>query len=459
MTDFDLVAIGGGTGALAAVRAAAVHGKKAAMITEGPIGGDCTWTGCVPSKTLIAAAARGADFDHAMRRVHDAVHHIADTENAEVLESEGVTVIEGRGRLTSPTTIDVRGRSVVGKHIVIATGGAAAIPPIEGLRDLNYLTNEDLWDLKVRPDSLGILGGGPIGCELAQAMARLGVKVTVFEMEPRLLPREEPEASAVVQSALEADGVNVAVGQAVTAVRAIGLDGAAGLAAGDSEIEVDKVLVAVGRRPRTDDLGLDTVGVDRDGRGFVKVNDKLQTNVKNIWAVGDVNGLLPFTHAANEQGQLAAWTALGRRPRWKFDVGRVPWATFTSPEVARVGVLEADAPKGAMVAFLPMSENDRAITSGETRGFIKLIAAPRRVLRNAGGGQVVGATIVAERAGEMIHEPAMAMLTRSFTGRLAQLTHAYPTWSLGIQKCAGQFFQPVEGRSARPAGSGLSAEH
>ncbi len=454
MNDYDLVAIGGGAGGLAAVRAVAVAGKRALIISDSPLGGDCTWTGCVPSKTLIAAAGQGLRFSEAMARVRSTIEKIAETEDVDALGHEGIDVIEGRASLGAPGVVEVEGRAVSAPHVVLATGGSPAVPPIPGLADLSYLTNENLWDLDVAPKSLGVMGGGPIGCELAQAMARFGVEVTVFEMAERLLVKEEPEASAVVQRALERDGVHVLTGTAVTEVRPVGRSGAAVVVAGDRQVNVDKLLVAVGRRPNTGGMGLEDAGVTLTDRGFVQVDDRLRTTAKGIYAVGDVNGILAFTHAANEQGMLVGRAAAGVRMTWKFDAGRVPWATFTSPEVARVGVAEADAPRGARVAYLPMTENDRAVAESRTDGFIKLIAAPRPVLRSIGGGQIVGATVVGERAGEMIHGPALAMLTRSFVGRLAQLPHAYPTWSFGVQKCAGQFFQPIEGRSARPAERG-----
>ncbi len=456
MTDFDLVAIGGGAGGLAAARAAAERGKRAAIVSEGPIGGDCTWTGCVPSKTLIEAAAQGLSFDDAMARVRQAVLHIGATEDEGVLEREGITVRRGRARLRDAHTVEIDGgpRALTAANIVIATGSTAMVPPVPGLGELAHLTNEDIWELRDRPDRLGVLGGGAIGCELAQAMARLGVAVTVFELEPRLLPHEEPEASAIVRAALEADGVRVLTDTLVNRVRAVGDEGAATVLAGGREIEVDRLLVAVGRTPSTEGLGLDAVGVTLTPSGHVQVDDRLRTTVDNIWAVGDVNGIMALTHAADEQGRLAGWAASGRLLRWRFDPGQVPWTVFTAPELARVGVTEADAPRGSRVAFLPMSENDRAIAAGRTDGFVKLIAAPRPLLRRAGGGRIAGATIVGERAGEMIHEPALLMLMGGFTGRLAQLGHAYPTWSVGIQKCAAQFFQEIEGRRARPAQRG-----
>ena len=453
MADFDLVAIGGGTGGLAATRAAAVAGKRAALITDSPIGGDCTWTGCVPSKTLISAAAQGVDFTDAMKRVHDTVEHIAATEDADVLESEGITVIEGRARLAGGRTVQVGGRRLTADAIVLATGSRPVSLPIEGLDGVDHLTNENVWDLDRLPERLGIVGGGAIGCELAQTFARFGTQVTQWEVMERLLVVEEPEASETIERVFAAEGIAVRKGNFMSGISPLGGSRAV-LDAGTNPVEVDHVLIAAGRAPNTADLGLEEAGVELTERGHIKVDARLRTSADGIYAVGDVNGLLPFTHSANEQGILVGRMASGVRMTWKFDAGRVPWTTFTSPEVARVGVTEAQAPKGSRVAYLPMAENDRAIAEGRTEGFIKLIAAPRRVLRNAGGGRIVGATIVGDRAGEMIHEPAMAMLTNMFTGRLAQLTHAYPTWSLGVQKAAGQFFQEIEGRTARPARRG-----
>ncbi len=447
---YDLVALGGGAGGLAAVRTAAAEGKTAALVTEGPIGGDCTWTGCVPSKTLLEAAASGMSFASAMQRVHQAIAHIAGTEDTAVLNAEGVDVIAGRGRLSRDGSLDVDGRRIEAGAIVVATGAHAALPPVPGLGDVGALTNENFWELQRRPASLAVLGGGSVGCELAQAMARFGTKVTLFEMAPRLLVREDPEASEVVRAALVGDGVAVHTSARIDKVERAS-DGQVRVHVGGHVTTVERLLVAAGRLPNTADLGLEDAGVALTSTGHIKVDRRLRTTADRIWAVGDVNGLLAFTHAADEQGRLAAWGALGQRLAWKFDATRVPWVTFTSPEVARVGLLEAEAPRGSRVAYLPMAENDRAVAAQLTEGFIKLIAAPRRGLGLAGGGKLVGATIVGARAGEMIHEPALAIRTNMFTGRLAQLSHAYPTWSVGIQKCAGQFFREVEGRSARPA--------
>lgn len=450
MKSYDVVVIGGGAGGLSAARTAAYEGASSLLISDSPLGGDCTWTGCVPSKTLLEAAARGAGFAEAMAQVHETIAEIASREDATVLASEGVDVIDGRAELVDSHTVMVHGEHISAAHIVLATGATPVLPPVPGLDDVGALTSEDLWDLQEPPRRLAILGGGPIGCELAEAMARLGVKVTIYEMADRVLAREEPEASEIILRVLNREGVEVRLGQPVQqAARAN--DGQILLTAGGTTDRFDRVLVAAGRRPSSRGFGVEEVGIALTDRGHIAVDDKLRTNIDHIFAIGDVNGLLPFTHAADEQGRLVAWQATGSRRAWKFDAQQVPWVTFTSPEVARIGVAEADAPRGSRVAFVPLSEVDRAVAANQTEGFVKLIAAPRRVLRNLGGGRLVGATIVAPRAGEMIHEPALLLRTGGFVGRLAQLTHAYPTWSMAIGRAAGQFFQPVGGLQARPA--------
>ncbi len=452
MADYDVVVIGGGAGGLSAARTANWAGRSVAMVTDGPIGGDCTFTGCVPSKTLLESAARGADFDEAMAAVRDVVARIAATESATVLRGEGIEVIEGRGRLVGGGAVMVDSRRIDAGDIVIATGARPGLPPVEGLAGVDPITSDTLWDLDRRPDSLAIMGGGPIGCEMAQAMARLGVEVTLYEMTDRLLVREEPEASAIVEAALIADGVKVRTGVAVNA--AARCDEGVAITAGDETVTFSNVLVATGRLPNTTDLGLEMAGVEVEPRGHIGTNDRLATSVPHVWAVGDVTSKLPFTHAADEMGRIAGWNITRRFGRHRFNPLAIPWVTFTSPEVAHVGVIESDAPRGARVVELPMGENDRAVTAGRVEGFVKIIVAPRAVLRNAAGGKVVGATIVGDRAGEMIHEPTLALRTNMFAGRLAQTVHAYPTWSIGIQKAIGQLFVEVEGRRARPARRG-----
>jgi pyruvate/2-oxoglutarate dehydrogenase complex dihydrolipoamide dehydrogenase (E3) component len=451
--DYDLIVVGGGAGGMAAARAAAARGARALLVQSGPIGGECTFTGCVPSKALIAAAARGKTFDQAMATVHHAVETIASTEDDEVFAREGIDVIHGWACFRTPTELDVDGTRLRGRRFVIATGTHPAVPPVEGIDTVDYLTSDNVFDLDARPASLAVLGGGAIGCELAQAFAHLGTKVTVVEALDRLLPREEPEASTAIAEVFAASGIDVRVGRTLTRVDALETNDAVLLHLDDqSVVSADRLLVAVGRRGAIDGVGLDAAGVATAG-GFVVTDDRLATSRPGIWAVGDVAGKVQFTHAADEMGRIAAGNALS--PRWRrhrFDATTIPWVIFTTPEVARVGMAETEAAEhGGRVAFLPMSEVDRAVVTGQTAGFVKLIAAPRRVLRGAGGGRILGATIVAARAGEMIHEPALAMRTGMFTGRLAQTVHAYPTWSVAIRQAAAQFFVEVGGRRARQA--------
>jgi pyruvate/2-oxoglutarate dehydrogenase complex dihydrolipoamide dehydrogenase (E3) component len=452
---YDLVIIGGGSGGLVAAREARSRGARVVIVQDGPVGGDCTFTGCVPSKALLAAAASGADFDVAMERVHRAVSRIAATEDADALGAAGIDVIDGFARFDSPTSIDVDGRRVRSDRFIVATGARPAIPPIPGLRELPPLTNEQLFDLPSRPDSMVVLGGGPIGCEMAQAFARLGTTVTLIEALDRILPREEPEASQVVAAALTADGVDVRAGSAVVRVERL-VDGRACVHLDDgTSIAATELLAAIGRVPSGRGLGLEEIGVEVDQRGAVVVDDTMATSVTGIWAVGDVTGGLQFTHAAGRMGWVAATNALSRRSRIrpvKFDTTAVPWATFTSPEVGRVGLTEAEAAErfpDARVAHLPLELVDRAVAVGAENGFVTLIAAPRRGLRHLGGGRLVGATMVAPTGGDLIHEAALAMQTKMFVGRLAQTTHAYPTWSMAVQQAALQFFGRSSGLEAR----------
>ncbi|MGD9754110.1 MAG: FAD-dependent oxidoreductase, partial [Acidimicrobiia bacterium] len=293
--------------------------------------------------------------------------------------------------------------------------------------------------------------------EMAQAFARLGVAVTLVEAVERILPREEPEASAVVAEALAADGVVIRTGAKVVRVDAAA-DGAAVVHTEHGEpIVGEKVLAAFGRVPSGRGLGLEEIGVQINERGAVVVQDTMATTVPGIWAAGDVVGRAQFTHAAGRMGWVAAANALWKVARlraFRFDDRVLPWATFTTPEVGRVGLTEAEAAQrhpGAKVAHLPLSHVDRAIAVGAEAGFVRLIAAPRRGIGHLGGGKLVGATVVAPTGGDLVHEAALAMQTNMLVGRLAQTTHAYPTWSAAIQQAALQFFGPAAGLRARPA--------
>ena len=452
--DYDLAVVGGGAGGLAAARGGARRGLRTALIQDGRVGGDCTFTGCVPSKTLIEAASQGRDFAEAMSRLHDVVEQIASNESPDVLVREGIEVIEGRACFVAKRTLSAGGLTIRARRIILATGSAPAVPPISGLTDLDYLTNENVFELSTLPASLAVLGGGAIGCELAQVFSRFGTEVHVFEAADRLLAREEPEASAVVARALAEDGVTLHLGAKVGAfARSADGRGIWSTVSG-KVIETDRLIVAVGRRPVTEGLDPDAGNVELDDRGFIRTDGHLRSTAPGVYAVGDVTGRLPFTHAADEMGRLAVHNAFRRIVRSRFDTTPIPWVTFTDPEVARVGVSEAEAAgSGARVAFLPMSGVDRAVMAGRTDGFVKLITGPRPLLRSVGGGVMLGATIVGPRAGEMIHEVAFAMRTKAFTGRLAQTVHAYPSWSTAIRQAAAQFFFEVDGQTARPAGA------
>jgi pyruvate/2-oxoglutarate dehydrogenase complex dihydrolipoamide dehydrogenase (E3) component len=456
-TDYDLIVIGGGAAGLAVARTAVARGARTALVTDGDIGGECTLTGCVPSKTLIESAARGASFGEATTAVHSAVMAIAATETAEVLRQEGIDVIGGHALFRSNGAILAGDRLLRARRFVIATGSRPALPPVPGLADVPCLTNESVFNLTAVPGRLAVLGGGPVGCELGQAFARLGSEVTLIEAADRLLPAADPEVSEVITEALGADGVSVRTGSAVTTAAPADGDNPAALILADGEkIPADQVLVAAGRVPVTDGMDLDRAGVQVDQRGQIVTDRHLATTRPGIYAAGDVTGLMPFTHAAFAMGRIAARNALRRPwvPPAAFATGAIPWVVFTDPEVAQVGLTQQQAAARharARVAYLPMTEVDRAITAGRTAGFVKIIAGPRPVLGEAGGGKLLGATIVAARAGEMISELAVAIRSGLFTGRLAQTVHAYPTWSLAVQQAAAQFFGEFGGRAAGPA--------
>ncbi|HEX8006280.1 MAG TPA: FAD-dependent oxidoreductase [Trebonia sp.] len=457
--DYDLIVIGGGAAGLAAAQAGVAARARTLLVTEGEPGGECTFTGCVPSKTLIEAAARGAAFGEAITAVRKAVAAIAATETADVLQRHGIDVVRGHAAFAAPRQVTVEGRTLRARGFVLATGSRPAVPPVPGLAGVPYLTNENVFGLESLPASLAILGGGAVGCELAQAFRRLGSQVTVIEAAPRLLPTADPRASQVIAEVLAAEGVTVRAGAPAEKAEMSGGGQGCVIHLAGAVVAADRLLVAVGRTPVTAGLGLEAAGITTGARGAVVTDRHLATTAPGVYAAGDVTGLMPFTHAAYAMGRIAARNALNRRwtPPGGFSTRAIPEVVFTDPEIAQVGLTEEQAAAritGARVAYVPMREVDRAVTAGHTTGFVKLIAGPRRLTGGLGGGRVLGATIVASRAGEMIDEIALAMRAGMFTGRLAQATHAYPTWSLAIQQAAAQFFGGYGGRTARPARPG-----
>ncbi|WP_245821284.1 dihydrolipoyl dehydrogenase family protein [Geodermatophilus pulveris] len=452
----DLLVIGGGTAGMVGARTAASLGARVLLAERDRTGGDCLWTGCVPSKALLAAAdaAAGArtagrfgvdagevtvDFGRVRAHVRAAIEHIRPVDSREALEAAGVQVEAAEAVLTGPGTATVGGRGVRFGRALLATGAAPALPPVDGLAEARPLTSETVWDdLTELPARLAVLGGGPIGCELGQAFARLGSAVTVVDGADRLLTEEPAEASAVVTAALRRDGVTVCTGSGVTAVR----DGALRLADG-SAVPFDRLLVAVGRRPRTADLGCAAAGVELRGDGTVVVDGALRTTNPRIWAAGDLTGHPQFTHTAGVHGSLAATNALLGLSRQVDPV--VPRVTYTSPEVASVGL---PPERGVTVRRVGHGHVDRAVTDGATDGFTTLVLDRRR--------RVVGATAVGPRAGEVLGELTLAVRERLTTTDLAGTTHAYPTysgaaWDAAVDDVRARLAGPVLGRVLRAA--------
>lgn len=458
---WDLLVVGSGTAGIVAAKTAARLGARVALVERDRIGGDCLWTGCVPSKALLAAAGRAAearrgadlgvrvssvetDFAGVMRHVHAAIAAIEPQDTPEALTSAGVHVIEGDAVFTGPTAVDVGGEHIAFHHALIATGGRPAIPPVPGLVEAEPLTSDSVWDLESLPHRLAVMGGGSIGCELGQAFARLGSRVTLVEAMPRLLPREDPDAATLVHAALVRDGVEVLTGhRAVAAHRRPGEPGELVVDDGSGErpLPFDALLVAVGRRPGTAGLGLDTAGVEVDPRGFVTVDARLRTSNARVWAAGDVTPHPQFTHVAGVHGSLAASNAvLGVRRR--VDLSAIPRVTFTDPEVAAVGAptWSADGDEPPQTVTRDHADVDRAQAEGRTDGFSRLTLGSR--------GRVLGGTVVGPRAGESLAEVTLAVRKGLTTTDLAGTTHPYPTYGDGVWNAA---IAVVQGRLAAPA--------
>lgn len=456
-TAWDLAVIGGGTAGIVAAKTAAGFGARVLLIERHRTGGDCLWTGCVPSKALLAAASAAADarratalgvnvgdvsvdFGAVMAHVNAAIAAIEPDDAPTALTRAGVTVLHGSARFAGPNTLDVDGQPIRFRQALIASGSEPLLPPIPGLSDVNPLTSDSVWALTALPKRLVVLGGGSIGCELGQAFARLGSQVTVVEAAPRLLMREDESAAAIVAAALRADGASTLTGLAATAIHSDG-NGAGEVELDDGRrIGFDRLLVAVGRRPRSRDLGLDAAGVDVNRCGYVTVDGTLRSSNRRIWAAGDITGHPQFTHVAGVHGSLAASNAvLGLRRR--VDLTAIPRVTYTHPEVAAVGVGSTDADRrGRTVQTVPNEGVDRAITGGRTDGFTRLVLDRR--------GRILGATVVSPRAGESLAELVLAIRRGLRTRDLAGTIHSYPTYSDGVWNTA---LADVRERLARPA--------
>jgi pyruvate/2-oxoglutarate dehydrogenase complex dihydrolipoamide dehydrogenase (E3) component/uncharacterized membrane protein YdjX (TVP38/TMEM64 family) len=452
----NVVVIGGGSAGLVTAYIAAALKARVTLVERNAMGGDCLNTGCVPSKALIRSArflsqvqrssefgirAAQADFDFAevMQRLQRVVERIAPHDSAQRYAALGVEVVEGSARIVTPWEVEVTQpdggvRRLTTRSIVVAAGARPIVPPIPGIENVEVLTSENVWSLRDRPARLAVLGGGPVGCELAQAFARLGSRVTLVEQAPRLLVREDAEVSDLVAARLRAEGLTVLTEHEALRIEVV--DGEKRLVAGHAGAEVsvpfDALLVAVGRKARLEGYGLEEIGVTT-GR-TIAVNDFLQTNVPNIYAAGDVAGPYQFTHAAAHQAWHAAVNALFD-PFWKFraDYRVIPAATFVDPEVARVGLNEVEAreKKAAYeVTTYGIDDLDRAIADGEAHGFVKVLTEP-------GTDRILGATIVGEHAADLLAEFVLAMKHGIGLNKILGTIHIYPTLAEANKHVAG----------------------
>jgi pyruvate/2-oxoglutarate dehydrogenase complex dihydrolipoamide dehydrogenase (E3) component len=409
---YDVAVIGGGTAGLVCAAGAAGLGARVALIERALLGGDCLNTGCVPSKALLRAAADRVDFTTAMSRVREARASLAPHDSAARLASLGVDVFFGAAAFASRRTLTVDGVAIAFRRAVIATGSRPSIPALPGLDRIAYLTNDTIFELTRQPRELVILGGGPVGCEMAQAFARLGTQVTMIERAGQVLPREDRDAAAVVERALIADGVDVRTGTSI-----------------DRVPDAEAVLVATGRTPRLDGLGLERAGVSlRDGR--LEIDERLRTSSARIFAAGDVCGGLQFTHAADAMARAVVQNALffGRKT---FDAAAIPWCTFTSPELAHVGVTSAEASRSGLATItVPLAEVDRSVIDRRTDGFVRI--HHRR-------GRIRGATIVAPSAGELIAPVALLMQRGGTLDDLSAAVFPYPTCALALKRAGDSY--------------------
>lgn len=442
---YDLLVIGGGSAGLTAADFAARIGAKVLIASE-QLGGDCTWTGCIPSKTLIrlarlahdqfrASSSRIAtgefkvDFPRVMAEVRGAIERVYANETPEALATRGIDVAIGAVRFLNGEAIQVGDRRIGAAHFVICTGARPEIPPIPGLSAVPYLTYETVFELNRLPPTMVVVGAGPTGVELAQAFARLGSTVTVIEARSSVLPDADPESAATVQHRLESEGVKVMTSALVSGVATEGAQ--VELEIGASHVHADTLLLATGRQPRVDGLDLSRAGIELHERA-IRVDRNLRTTNPRVYAAGDVTGGFQFTHYAGWQGYVAARNALlpgaqeGLRPN-------IPWVVFTDPEVAQAGLSEAEARAqfpDVKVHRLELERVDRAQISDEREGFLKLVTRA--------GGKLVGASVVSVAAGETINELALAIDRGLTLSDLASTIHAYPTFSFAVQQLAAE---------------------
>lgn len=456
MAQQDLVVIGGGAGGLVVASGAAQLGLKVTLIEKQPnLGGDCLHYGCVPSKCLIHAAKvaslqrRGgefglvslnvkADLGQVNGYVQRVIAHIQKHDDPERFRRYGCSVLFGAPEFSDPHTIRVNGETISSRRFVIATGSRPAVPPIAGLVEAGYITNLDVFSLASLPARLVVLGGGPIGIELAQALGRLGSRITLVEKAEHILPREDPEVSTLLRARLEAEGIIIHTGTSV--VRAWRADHSKFLECrrvNDGqviELETDEILAAAGRRPNVVGLNLEAAGVIYGARG-IEVDRRQRTSARHIYACGDVCGPYPFTHMAEYQAGIVISNVVFRFPK-KADYRVVPWVTFSDPELARVGLSESEAKSRGLVPTVlrfPFKEVDRAITDSETDGLVKLVVHK---------GRIIGASILGPHAGELLHEIVLAMKLGAGIGTISATIHAYPTLAQSLRRAVNSYYGP-----------------
>jgi len=454
--NYDLVVIGGGSGGLTAARVAAELGVRTALVEQQRLGGDCLWTGCVPSKALLKAskvahavrsaaafgvegnAAPVVDLRQVMRGVRVAQAGIEPRDSAQELRRYGVAVLFGPAHFTDSATLDVAGRTVQARRFIIATGSDPILPPIAGLRECGrVLTNENLFDLCELPARLVVIGGGYIGVEMAQAFARLGSHVTIVEQGERILSTEEPDANVVLAEALGRDGVRILCNTQAVRVTNESQHAVVHIEhSGETDtLPADRILVAVGQRARSDALGLAAAGIRCDETGAIEVDRYLRTSQPHIYAVGDVNRRYSFSHMAAYEASIAVRNAMFPiKTAATYPV--VAWSAFTDPELAHLGLTEAEARQqhgNVVVIRLPIGTTDRAHAEHALDGFIKVIATPVR-------GTILGVHIVGQSAGEAIHTWVMALKHGLTVRDVATTTHIYPTMAAGNQQAAVAFY-------------------
>ena len=449
--EFDIVVIGGGSGGLVVAAGGSTLGAKVALVEKHRLGGDCLWYGCVPSKTLIKSARIAYEMRNAQRwaltpadpapqiarvmeRVRDVIAQIEPNDSPERFRGLGVDVIFGAGHFVAPEAFEVNGRRLTAKTFVIATGSRPSVPPVPGLDQVPYLTNETVFDLREPVPSLVVVGSGPIGSELAQAFRRLGSEVTVVDMAPGTLPREDPDLAAVVHEQLASEGIRFHFNATLT-----GVSGSAGAISvtikgkdgAEQTLRSTHLLLAAGRRLNTEGLGLEAAGVAMD-KGRIVVDDRLRTSQSHIYVAGDAAGGLQFTHLAEHHAGIVLRHAIFKL-KWVKPSNVLPWCTYTDPELARVGLSETEAKERNVdhrVYRFPFEDIDRARAEGETHGFAKLVTDPK--------GKVLGAAIVGPHAGELIAELALAITKGLSAKDISGVIHTYPTLASISRRVADQ---------------------